>query len=87
MGNSARTIKKPLLWSNDEGEDSDYASSASSEQTGIMLVNMADNNHDDDPSVYRGPRADFQGSASSSEKYPANVGIIPGTIPEQPEQW
>ena len=43
-------LRSLFQWSDDEEEVSGYASSAtvSSEQTGIMSVNMADNNHDDD---------------------------------------
>ena len=47
---SSEPLKSLFQWSDDEGEASDYASSAtvSSEQKGTVSANMTDNNHDND---------------------------------------
>jgi len=47
---SPEPLRSLFQWSDDGEEASDYAFSAtiSSEQTGIVLVNMADNKHNDD---------------------------------------
>ena len=50
QGLCRRTTEKPLQCLDNEGEISSYASSAtvSSEQTGTVSTNMADNNHEND---------------------------------------
>jgi len=47
---SPEPLRSFFKWSDDEEEASDYAFSAivSSEQTWIVSVNIADNNHDND---------------------------------------
>jgi len=44
-----KLLRSLFQWSDDDEEASGYASSATiiSEQTGVMSVNIADNNHDD----------------------------------------
>jgi len=47
---SPELLRSLFQWSDDEEEANDYASFAtvSSEQIGIMSVNMTDDNHDND---------------------------------------
>ena len=47
---SPEPLRSLFQWSDDDGDVSGYASSAtvSSKQTGTVLANMADNNHDND---------------------------------------
>ena len=47
---SPKSLRNLFQWSDDKGEASGYASSTtvSSKQTGVVSVNMADNNHDKD---------------------------------------
>ena len=47
---SSEPLRSLIQWSGDEGEAIGYASYAtvSSEKTGIVSVNMADNNRNDD---------------------------------------